>query len=166
MYHPLLRQTSLRRHGGKERCGEKGRGWPEIECFWTGLSGKPVIVQLDYVYELCVFLAYVPLSSVKFLWKIPACFAMLRETMLFCLCSSQRVRTTLSLSGVEGRMGQGGGWHGVTVDTKWEKPKRETLCTHTPGPFSPVCIAARGRAVKGGKCLFTGVVVLSWLQML
>lgn len=111
---------------------------------------------MNFVFSLLTFLC---LQS-SFFGKFQSASAVLRETMFFCLCLSQRVRTTLSLSGVEG------GWHGATVDTKWEKPRRETLCTHTPGSFSPVCIVARGRAGKGGRYPSTCVAVLSWLQML
>lgn len=87
-----------------------------VGCF----GRKPVLGQLDCTCELPVFLAYVPLSAFKFLWKIPACFAVQRKIMFFCSRLSQGVRTTRSLSGVEERVGWDGmeGGVGVTVGIK------------------------------------------------
>lgn len=107
----------------------------------------------------------VPLSSVEFLRKIPACFAVWRETMFFCSCLSQRVRTTRSL--LQGGGQDGTGWRGQGCRGRYQSERSlrgRPTCAHTPGPPSPLCIMARGRLVKGGVAFYlTCAVVLSRL---
>lgn len=106
--------------------------------------------------RLCVFCACVSLSSVRFLWKIPTCFAELRETMFFCSVLSHRAGNNTSLSGWRK------GWNGMEAAwgewwiSKWEKPEREPhVHTCTPGSFALLCVVARGREGKEGKWPFT-----------
>lgn len=100
----------------------------------------------------CVFWAYVSLSSVRFLWKIPTCFAEQRETMFFCSVLSHREGNNTPLSG------RRKGWNAMEAAwgewwiSKWEEPEREShVHTCTPGSFAPLCVVARGREGKEGK---------------
>lgn len=80
--------------------------------------------------RLCVFCAYVSLSSVRFLWKIPTCFAELRETMFFVQSWATKQGTTLLCQG-GGKNGMGWRQHGENDEYQSERSLRGSLtCSH------------------------------------
>lgn len=166
MYHPLFRLMSLKPFSKKAR--RQRKVWREGSwMIWNRVFLDRALREtytgncLAWLwYELCVFLAYVPLSSVKFLWKIPVCFRCTeRNNVLLFMLEPKSENNTFSVRG-GGRVAWGNSWYS-------ERSLEGRRCAHTLlGPFLLCVLWQEGGQGKGGRYPSTCVAVLSWLQML
>lgn len=111
---------------------------------YRGLEACTLLARLFLKNFVCSLLTSLCLQ-LRFFGKFQPGFLCWEEgTMFFCSCLNQRVRTALSLSGVEERLGWADWWHGGNSGYQSERHLRGRPCAHTLlGPFL-LCVCGKG----------------------